>query len=760
MKMIEPLSTTPAENDVSVLEKFLDLLGQAQTIWSILLFLAFVILFVLCLFLFRKNVNKYSKKQIDNFIKVKKYVPELYIELNENMEFLRYFIFSYRWKWRIIRRYNLLFKGYVGKQLKQAHKNNICYRLSYFSKFKAVKNQITNTNKVLTEFRDDRDNKREALGDFYFLAQSLSYDCINVTSELLSYCSKIENKNIIVVGSAGNGKTSLLCRATETAIKNKYPCLLLNSKDIDKNTVNFILDQLPLIWKVKNYSKWFLKLINFFLLVRRKYLFILIDAINENDSEEFLNSIGTVCDYFENYSRVKVIFSCRSEYFDCRYKKLFGEDEKNLDIFKLCTTDYNLRAVNKFFLKYSSYYKVPYKFSDNVHNKIRTSLFLMRIFFEVNSGRPYENLEFQNAEIYKQYIDKVASEHNDIDVNKIIRQISSKMIDSKCYDKVELSALNLSNTEKNALLNLLDNNLLINKTIQLGVGISERTTEFLYFIFDEFRDFCIARELIIRDEDGNDQDYSLLFNTINFMSKNALAPLEGILKYGYYHFKKIAKVELCKKILNSYGKSNIQQANFTHRYYRERTYYFDDFGLSLIYMDGKILQDYEHKYVYNSLRTSNRSNIQIFFFLLYNEIVNEEPNLCQYLDIVLNETDEQILSSLVDELVEEEKYFRNTPKLIDTFYKRINITYSNLSQIPENIKKILILIFSYEPLEWYQTKSGEPIEFDDLLYDAVISAIKCKELKKAVQELKDYRNSTVDSIDDIMDPISEIYGKK
>lgn len=324
MKMIEPLSTTPAENDVSVFEKFLDLLGQAQTIWSILLFLAFVILFVLCLFLFRKNVNKYSKKQIDNFIKVKKYVPELYIELNENMEFLRYFIFSYRWKWRIIRRYNLLFKGYVGKQLKQAHKNNICYRLSYFSKFKAVKNQITNTNKVLTEFRDDRDNKREALGDFYFLAQSLSYDCINVTSELLSYCSKIENKNIIVVGSAGNGKTSLLCRATETAIKNKYPCLLLNSKDIDKNTVNFILDQLPLIWKVKNYSKWFLKVINFFLLVRRKYLFILIDAINENDSEEFLNSIGTVCDYFENYSRVKVIFSCRSEYFDCRYKKLFG----------------------------------------------------------------------------------------------------------------------------------------------------------------------------------------------------------------------------------------------------------------------------------------------------------------------------------------------------------------------------------------------------------------------------------------------------
>lgn len=757
---MEARFTTQTENDISAFEKILDLLGQAQTIWSVLLFLACVILFIFCLFLFRKNVNKNSKKQIDDFIKVKKYTPELYIELNENMEFLRYFIFSYHWKWKIIRKYNLLFKGYVGKQLKQAYKNEICYKISYFSKFETVKNIIIDTNKVLTEFRDDRKNKRETLGDFYFLAESLSYDCINVTRELLSYCSKIENKNIIVVGSAGNGKTSLLCRATEIAIKNKYPCLLLNSKDIDKNVIEFILDKLPLIWKVKNYPKIFLKVINFFLLIRRKYLLILIDAINENDSEEFLNSVGTVCDYFDNYSRVKIILSCRSEYFDYRYKKLFGEDEKNLSIFKLSTTDYDQRAVNKFFLKYSSYYKVPYRFSINVHNKIRTSLFLMRIFFEVNSGRPYENLEFQNAEIYKQYIEKVASEHTKIDVNKIIRQISSMMIDSKCYDKVKLLALSLSTTEKNALLNMLDNNLLINKSIQLGVGISERTTEFLYFIFDEFRDFCIARELIIRDEDNNDQNYSLFFDTINYMSENALAPLEGILKYGYYHFKKISQTELSKKILSVHGKSNIQQANFTHRYDRERTYYFDDFGLSLIYMDGRTLQDYEHEYVYKSLRTSNRSNIQIFFFLLNNEIVNEEPNLCQYLDIVLNETDEQILSSLVYQLVEEEKYFRNTPKLIDTFYKRINVTYSNSSQISENIKKMLILIFSYEPLEWYQTKSGEPIKFEDLLYDAVISAIKCKKLKKAVQELKDYRNSTVNSIDDIMAFISEIYGKK
>ena len=412
--MTEALSVAPqVDNNVSILEKALDWVGQGQTAWGLLILFMCIIVFMLCLISFRKNINRTSRKQIDDFIKAKKYTPELYVELNENMEFLRYFIFSYRWKCRIVRRYNLLFKGYVGKQLKQAYKKKIRYKISCFSRFKTVKETITSTHKVLIEFRDDRTALRETLGDFYFLARNLTYDCINVTEELLSYCSNVESKNILIVGSAGNGKTSLFCRTTETAIKNKFPCLLINSKDINKNVVEYILEKLPLVWKIKNYPRLFLRVVNCFLLIQRKNLFILIDAVNENDSEDFLSSIGSVCDYFSNYSRVRIAFSCRSEYFECRYKKLFGDSEKSPTIFQLHTTDYDQRAVDKFFLKYSTYYKVAPRFSANIRNTIRKSLLLMRIFFEVNSGRPYENLEFQNAEIYKQYIDKVASDHTD-----------------------------------------------------------------------------------------------------------------------------------------------------------------------------------------------------------------------------------------------------------------------------------------------------------------------------------------------------------
>ena len=109
------INTSQSGNDVSMLDAIIAWFEQGQTIWGVLGLLAFVIVFVFCLITFRKRVNKISKNQIDVFVKVKKYIPSLYVELNDNMEHLRYFIFSYRWKWRIIREYNLIFKGYVGK---------------------------------------------------------------------------------------------------------------------------------------------------------------------------------------------------------------------------------------------------------------------------------------------------------------------------------------------------------------------------------------------------------------------------------------------------------------------------------------------------------------------------------------------------------------------------------------------------------------------------------------------------------------------
>ena len=93
----------------------LDSIGNFETICGIISVAMTVVFFVCLLITFRKKINKITKKQVDFFISDGKYIPQIYIELSEAMEYLRYFIYRNKWKKRIIRCYNTIFKGYDGK---------------------------------------------------------------------------------------------------------------------------------------------------------------------------------------------------------------------------------------------------------------------------------------------------------------------------------------------------------------------------------------------------------------------------------------------------------------------------------------------------------------------------------------------------------------------------------------------------------------------------------------------------------------------
>ena len=85
------------------LKNIIDGFGTVQTAWGLIVAGTLIIAFIFCVFAFTKRINKITKAQIQRFQKEGKYLPSIYIELNNSMEYLRYFIFSYRWKHRIIR---------------------------------------------------------------------------------------------------------------------------------------------------------------------------------------------------------------------------------------------------------------------------------------------------------------------------------------------------------------------------------------------------------------------------------------------------------------------------------------------------------------------------------------------------------------------------------------------------------------------------------------------------------------------------------
>ena len=284
--------------------------GEIQTAWGLIVAVVLAVAFLYAIFSFQKRVNKRTSSQIHFFVKVKKYEPELYIELNRNMECLRYFVFSHNWKTRIVQAYNKLFAGYEGKRIKKAFKNDGVYRVSYFTKMSVIAQRLESLNSLFESIRSEKEVYRKNLGEYFYIVRNLAYDYSRSINLLLKYCDMITHKAVLLVGSAGNGKTNLLCKLSEVAIKNKIPVMLINSRDIDDNCKDYILNNLPLLKKLKGSSVIYLHLISFLLLVQRKHFYIFIDAINENDREIFVNSIGKTIDYFSKFPRIRILLTC------------------------------------------------------------------------------------------------------------------------------------------------------------------------------------------------------------------------------------------------------------------------------------------------------------------------------------------------------------------------------------------------------------------------------------------------------------------
>src|SRR5699024_703333 len=186
---------------------------------------------------------------------------------------------------------------------------------------------------------------------------------------------------------------------------------------------------------------------------------------------------------------------------------------------------------------YQNYYNVKGEISLHAKERLLSSLFLMKIFFEVNRDRNENIIELRNTEIYFNYITSVASSIKEINFFQIIQKIADAMITDSQYDWVDLNCIGIDGTHREKLYNVLDDNLIISRTVRSGKGITKSENEVVIFVFDEFRDFCLARCLLLHAESKHDNEYSFFFNKVNEMFQQRQSPVEGVIKYGYYYFK-------------------------------------------------------------------------------------------------------------------------------------------------------------------------------------------------------------------------------
>lgn len=723
------------------IKNFIDWVGTLQTVWWIVGTCILLIVFIACVVLFTKRVNGATKVQISRFEKEGKYLPALYIELNNTMEFLRYFLFSFKWKRRLIKQYNHLFVGYEGKRLKKYLGNDTKCRLSCFSSFKKFVSTLSDMHERLDALKKQEKKLHEKYGEVIWAVRNNTYNHIYGIERYQELCDMMQRKNIVLVGSAGNGKTSLVCRMAELAAANGIPCLLVNSRDIKEDCTNYVINRLPIFPKLKKWSGIYLRLVSFLLAIRRKYFYIFIDAINENDREVFTGSIAGLLNFFSKYSRIRILLTCRSEYFEARYQKLFFDANEKPYVFTLSEAQYDDRAIKKLIKAYMSHYNVSGPFSPEMQEKLKNSLFLTRIFFEVNSNHDDCLLEFRNAEIYKLYFEKVASENPGINLGLIVSIVSARMFANWRFDSVPMDELHLSTEDTDSLRSLMDNNLIISHSIRAGKGITAREEECVYFVFDEFRDFCLARYLLVLDEKNKSKQYKRFFLNAYHLYEQRLSPVEGILKYAYHFFRVDNKDDLCQQILDDFGEKDVQSIlDWEQCYHLRRNRTFDNFGFSIIMSEGDNIAHFEFDYILRCIEKTPESYWEVFWFLLRNEYWNYHPGIDFAINLLARCNNEEVIEEILHYFFKDraERYYsyRDDKCNADVLAEWIDEAIKRNGGISESFKMFIIILSAYDPTDFALREYHEFV-MDKGIFEKIQTSTLSQCIKTSVNELRE-----------------------
>ena len=640
------MGTIGIESLISVLEIsskfhlikfFSNFSGTLQDLWWLLGVVVILIICIVAIVFFCRKTHKATNITIEELKKNKKYIPKVFVELNEGKEILRYFIYGTKWKKRIIKEFNNIYHNAYGKILKKAvGKNDRCFHLKNHAKISNILDLINKKLELHEKFRCGKYKLIEEFSESQILFEICYSPYHEALSRLLRYTQSAVSNYIILTGSAGNGKTNLLCSISELIMSLNDAVIFVTAREIKNNPEIYILDCLEVPGIFKKYSKWYWKLENFLLRIRRKYFYIVIDAVNENENENFSEELMLFINKMLLHNRFKVIVSCRNEYYETRFKKNLV-DKVNVPAFELDIKDgkYNEAALDRIIEVYRSYFNFKGNISKTVKNILSEQLLLLRIFFETNEDSEEDVLSICKHEVFKEYIKKIAKQTS-IDIERILCEIAKIMLEKNRYDGIQVSVLNESGLDIGVVKKTIDESILISKKIVTNEGtIAEVEREEIYFVFDELRDYVLSREIFISnsDEKGIVNSHAIVQQILKLKEINCSA-LEGVLHYTYMFFRCSEKSEeVCSCLLDLIKIPNNPKP---HSYYGMRhRIEFKNIGLRIILTSGLVLTEFEKNYIRDCLVKNPYEDGGIVFDVMLNGTIHGGVyDLNTYLDIL------------------------------------------------------------------------------------------------------------------------------
>lgn len=626
----------------SVIDSLSEISDTMQNLWWLFVLMFTILVLAFSLFSIKSKANKYTRKVIQRLINDGKYIPGVFVELNDSKEILRYFIYSKKWKKRLIGSYNFVYDNAYGDILRKACDNtSMRFRLKRRASQKEVMDVVNAAYELHDNFRKSDVEFKSDYKESQVLFEILHYPYTEALGSLVQYCKAANGKYLILTGSAGNGKTNLLCSISELLINLKEATIFLNSRDIEGDILNFLFSELGLPDLYMKHKEIYLYLVNLLLTIQHKHLFIIIDAINENDSSGFGSRIATFINKITGYSRVKVIVSCRNEYYKERFRECLVE---KVDIsafeFDLKEQHYTFAAINKIIRAYSKFFNYSGNISPTVRNMLSEQLLLLRIFFEVNKDSNLDVFSIRKHEIYAQYIEVIKQNSGEYIV-KMLDTVADFMIENENYDEISLSDLEKAGITSELIKKTVDSSILLSKKLVFHEGtIARNENEVVYFVFDEMRDYYLARRILLENISADNVDGEAVLDKLKQLKATGASCEEGVIHYCYVFFRtdevvaKLGQTEkMCNSMLDLYRiPEDREKKSYWHMHHREE---FQNLGLRIILTSGIKLADFEISYIQDCLRKDPYEDGGIFFdTMLDGTLYGGIYNLDIYLDIL------------------------------------------------------------------------------------------------------------------------------
>lgn len=696
---------TDSGSDLSnAIHTFNDIATTFQNIWWVVSLIVLIVIAIYSIFTVQRKSIKYTEKQLSNLKANGKYIPGLFVELNESKDVLRFFLFGKKWRKRIISKYNFIYDNYYGQILKNGNtESGIAFHLKRWASLATIEKAIESAIDYHERFekRGVKLKEEYAESEPIFELSRLRYT--EALGELQHFVKAANSNYLVLTGSAGNGKTNLLCSIAELAIKIKEPVLFLNSRDIDKEIDDHILESLNALNTWQKHKNIYFRFVNLILWIKRKHLLILIDAVNENDKPKFCERISFFINEQEKYNRFKIITSCRSEYYKERFQNYISDSirQRHL-VYDVRDGIYPEAAIRRIIKRYRNYFRYSGHISDGALHVLCEHLLLLRIFFEVNKESNEDTLSICKHEVFAEYINHI-KESKVSNIESILDVIADAMVDGMSFDNLGIACI--SNFSTAELQKTFDETVLLSKKLVYHEGtIARQEAEVVYFVFDEIRDYYIARRIMQRHSTPEAVNGKGIISDLMRIREAKVSCEEGVFQYAYVFFKTTTFLTheerklYCKKILDFYRPQEGHNAIYYHMKHRTE---FLNYGLKILFVTGLPLEKFEKEYVRDCLRICpNEDGGKLFDTTLEGTMLGLSNNLDLYFDILFGLKDLELIGKTYSQMIV--KSYDNSVQLpydLIKYHKDICDKYPYRALQIQKAAEVYMLLFDIEERE-------------------------------------------------------------